>query len=299
MNKLNDDSWVWWLHEHDNKEEDDEEQDNKDECYSSKNIPLKSMNISTELQSKLLSFYRIHDFSELYKSYNWLIDTWKNGFPKIFEIENQMHPLAHNNQVRQEHVMAIVDWGHLPSKANVRCHTEVLKIPVFQSNGLPLPQLLGTPNAPLKELCKQTNGLGPTYLSKVMRFLAPIEYGAIDTRLVRIFGKSANNEKESWLSLKVQIGQKGRYYIPVCQADWPDDYSKWINILRFFANIANNPETGQFCPHPPTFIDRKLRSKGKWGCADIEMALFSYASQQINYELEQALSTENRPNLKG
>ena len=151
----------------------------------------------------------------------------------------------------------------------------------LSENGLPLPQLREKPTIPLEELSQQTSGLGPTYLSKMLRFLAPIEYGAIDTRIVRTFGRPTFMQGESWLSLGVQVGQNGKYYIPTYQAGWPNEYAKWINILRFFAGLANAPETGQACPHPSAFVDRRLRKKGKWGCADIEMALFSYASQQV------------------
>jgi len=39
-------------------------------------------------------------------------------------------------------------------------------------------------------------------------------------------------------------------------------------------------ETGVACPHPDAYVECELRSGGKWYCADVETALFSYATQR-------------------
>jgi hypothetical protein len=128
-------------------------------------------------------------------------------------------------------------------------------------------------------LRKNTRGLGPTYLSKVLRFALPSEFGAIDTRIVRVVGNGDSNSKEqSWLSLKVRNDGYG-WYIPENQSAWPKDYSRWINILRFFAQLLNN--SGKLCPHPKDFVINGLRTAGVWTCADIEMAIFSHVSKHL------------------
>jgi len=76
-------------------------------------------------------------------------------------------------------------------------------------------------------------GLGPTYLSKVIRFALPEEYGAIDTRIVRVVGQGdPASRQHNWLALRVRNDGYG-WYIPKVQVTWPNDYAKWINILRF------------------------------------------------------------------
>lgn len=231
-------------------------------------------------KEKLKLFYQKEDLSQLYKSYYWQVDTWANGFPKILEIESKMLPLARSNQVTQESITAIADWGQLLSRPSIR-HSAVISIPVFQKNGQLLDELIEEPHQALGKLRQQTRGLGPTYQSKVMRFLAPKEYGAIDTRIVRTFGVAANDNTKTWLMLNTVADKNGRHSIPDTQRGWPEEYSTWIKILRAFTVLANSHDTGQACPHPIQFVERGLREKGKWACADVEMALFAYASEKV------------------
>ncbi len=35
------------------------------------------------------------------------------------------------------------------------------------------------------------------------------------------------------------------------------------------------------CPHPDSMIEKNLRKNGRWIPADVEMALFAYASEMI------------------
>jgi hypothetical protein len=236
--------------------------------------------INRAIQEKLILFYQKHDLCQLYKSYDWQVDTWTNGFPKILEIESKMRPLAQRNQVTQESITTIADWGQLLSKPNIR-HSSIMTVPVFQENGQLLDELVEEPHKVLSTLKLQTRGLGPTYQSKVLRFLAPKEYGAIDTRIIRIFGATVTDNTKSWLMLNTVADKNGRHAIPETQRGWPEEYSTWIKILRFFTVLANSPETGQVCPHTTQFVERELREKGKWACADIEMALFAYASEKL------------------
>lgn len=118
-----------------------------------------------------------------------------------------------------------------------------------------------------------TKQLGPTYVSKVLRFALPVHFGAIDTRCVRMFGEDSDHR---WVSLKVVDYGYGPY-IETASSRWPRGYGTWINILRYFAHhLPTN------CPHPQNFVDSGLRTKGVWTCADVEMALFAYASSITN-----------------
>lgn len=106
------------------------------------------------------------------------------------------------------------------------------------------------PLMPLRTLQKNiTKGVGPIYLSKILRFGLPQEYGAIDTRCVRVFGRGDTSAcRHAWLALYVRNDGYG-WYIPKNQAGWPKEYETWINILRYIS--FSLPED---CPHPPGFM---------------------------------------------
>ena len=238
-------------------------------------------NLSDALQNQLIDFFKENDFATLYKSYAWRRDTYPNGFPDILKLEQDCKT-ARSNKISIQQIHGIAEWGGLANINGIRSSAGVLNVNLYQSNGFPLTELGDNPLLPLNDLDGQTRGLGPTYLTKVLRFCLPMEYGAIDTRIVRVFGKSNPTiRRHNWLSLTV-TEEGGRFYISRWQAKWPSDYSRWINILRFFASLLNSSDTRQFCPHPISFVEKKLRIKGIWVCADIEMAIFSYASSSIH-----------------
>jgi len=64
-------------------------------------MPLPSTNLSNDLQRKLEDFVRNHDFIELYKEYNWGMDTWQNGFPNILRLEIKITKAAKNNLLKK------------------------------------------------------------------------------------------------------------------------------------------------------------------------------------------------------
>jgi hypothetical protein len=111
-------------------------------------------------------------------------------------------------------------------------------------------------------------------------FSNPQVYGAIDTRLVRVFsiGGGTGIEFHRWLSLWVKNYGYG-WYIPENQPSWPGEFDTWIDILHHIVKLCNS--SGIKCPHPDEYIDTGLRGKGIWIAADVETALFSYASKQL------------------
>lgn len=244
-------------------------------------MPFLPRNLPLDLQDRLSEFAQAHDFAELYKSYAWEQDTHQEGFPRILALEKSIRENALTNRISVKQIHDIAEWGKLPSINSIECSADAVNVRLCQSNGLPLPELADDPLTPLNELDGQTKGLGPTYLSKVLRFCLPSEYGSLDTRIVRVVGNGDRNSKRnSWLSLGVATTDH-RFYIPRYQARWPSDYGVWTNILRFFANSLNNSNI-QSCPHPAAFAEKKLREEGTWTCADVEMAIFSYASSCLH-----------------
>ena len=70
-----------------------------------------------------------------------------------------------------------------------------------------------------------------------------------------------------------------RWTINPRQEGWPREYGTWVEILNLIAQTLNG--AGTQCPHPSLYVQSGLREEGVWLPADVETALFSYASQQI------------------
>jgi len=241
-------------------------------------MPFSPTNLSQDLQSKLGDFVRNYDFIELYRKYSWGKDTWQNGFPNILQLEIKITKPAKNNLLKKEDVLSVAKWGNLRNRQRVEC-PETVTLPLFE-NEHPDKKIEEDPSSLIRILQGKIKGLGPTYLSKVLRFSLPSEFGAIDTRIVRVVGMGdPKSKQQSWLSLRARNDGYG-WYIPKNQSAWPKEYSKWINILRFCAHFLNN--SGKPCPHPEGFLKNDLRKRGIWACADVEMALFSYTSEYLN-----------------
>jgi hypothetical protein len=232
--------------------------------------------LPNQLSSDLANFLNNNDFIELYKSYSWRNDTFKNGFPDILRLETQLTKSDRNDGISLEDVKDVAHWGQLRNAGRIAGKNIVLPPHTLNFYAkIPSESLRLHPTGPVATLEENIErGIGPTYLSKVLRFGQPSEYGAIDTRCVRVFGTGdPANTAVSWLTLRVRNDGYG-WYIPKTQAAWPSGYGTWIDILRFFANsLPNN------CPHPKEFIELELRIENRWTCADVEMALFSYASK--------------------
>ena len=213
------------------------------------------------------------DFPKLYRSYDWGNDNHATGFKDILRLELRLRHNAQTDGIVCADIRQVAKWGQKRGR-NPECFaTPTLPISeLYLLDGRPNPDLADDPTSPIDKLDKNTKYLGPTYLSKVLRFAMPDQYGAIDTWCVRVFGQSdAENSKHNWLSLKVRNDGYG-WYIPKTKRLWPSEYSKWINILRYFANkLPAN------CPHPKRFEEEGLREANRWTCADVEMALFAYA----------------------
>jgi hypothetical protein len=230
------------------------------------------------LTERLQRFASDHDFARLYTRYEWQRDEWRGGFPDILKLEKQLTKNAKSNIVTNEDVIAVAKWAKHRNIANIQC-PDVLSLPLKGTQGERAPIILGGPAGLATQIGQATKWLGPTTISKVLRFAVPKEFGAIDTRIVRVVGQGDKRSKrEDWLSLRVADYGSGPH-IPASQSAWPSDYQKWVNILRFFVDLLNG--SGVACPHPDGFVVNRVRTRAVWACADVEMALFGWASSQI------------------
>ena len=235
------------------------------------------MPLSIQLQEHIESFLADHDLSSLYREYKWGVDTWENGFHDMRRLEVDLTRHAKRGYVTKTDIMKVAEWGRLPNKKRVHC-PKLVEISLYSADDRA--EFFRTrPPTPLTSLRENIIGMGPTYLTKILMFSRPQLYGAIDTRLVRVLGiGDPDIEELRWLSLGVRR-YGGQWYIPESQASWPSQYDTWIEILHHIAILCNS--SGHKCPHPNEYTTIGLRERGIWLAADVETALFSYASKRL------------------
>lgn len=235
------------------------------------------MPFSIQLQENIEAFLSDHELSTLYKKYEWRRDEWDNGFPDMRQLETDLTNHAKQGYVTRADIMNVAVWGGLRNKKRVKC-PELVRVSLYHADGLS--EFSSVPfSASFSALSRVIEGMGPTYFSKILMFSQPQLYGAIDTRLVRVFGRGdARTESFQWLSLAVRNYGSG-WFIPEHQTSWPSEYDTWLDILHHIASLCNS--NGHKCPHPDEYVTTGMREKGRWIAADVETALFSYASSQL------------------
>ncbi len=189
------------------------------------------------------------------------------GVSEDVRVEASLTSTAKTNRLYREQLEAVARWGRKQGK--VECNDEV-SLPLYVDGQLD-EALIEQPELPLAELDNEIDGFGPTYLRNVLLFACHEEYGAIDTRLVTVFGRDGTKWVHLWL-----YGKRSYIYR---SAGWEIEFGTWTQILRWLAHYLN--ETGVACPHPEAYVECGLRSGGQWYCADVETALFSYATEVV------------------
>lgn len=212
------------------------------------------------------------DFPALYRGYGWRNDTWENGFPDILRLEREVTAAARNRAIGLEDLRNVARWGGLAGPVD---SPDRLPVTLYVGNA-PAYWLLHDAGDTVRNIERQIRGFGPTYASKLLRFAVPQVFGALDTRLVRVFGRG-DPLMQRYALLDLAASPSGdRWTIPAAQPGWPGEYGAWTGILRIIASALNREEV--CCPHPAGFVAAGLRSHEIWLAADVEMALFCYAS---------------------
>ncbi len=240
-------------------------------------MAIRSFTLPKITQEKVLELLSEIPLPQYYRSYDWGNDRWESGFQDIVRLECTMIDAAMRNRITKDHLVQIAQWGGHPSQNEITCRN-CIELPLYV-DGTYADWVESNPVKGIKVLAPQMRYFGKVYQSKLLRFAMPWEYGAIDKRLCQVFGRGdPASQHTELLSLKVEHNGN-RWDLKYQQAEWPSEYGTWIQILRMIANELN--QSGMPCPHPELMYARNLRKKGIWECADVEMALFSFASKAI------------------
>jgi hypothetical protein len=165
------------------------------------------------------------NFPKLYRSYTWQGDSWKEGFQDLFRLEQEISQAARERALGINHLLDIAVWGGLRNKKRISCPRS-LKIQLYTKDS-PAGWLKKEPAKAVELLDSQIIGFGPTYSSKILHFAVPKVFGALDSRLVRTFGR-INETMQPYPLLKLKATHVGSSWaIYPNQPGWPDEFGTW------------------------------------------------------------------------
>ncbi|MDR3587944.1 MAG: DNA-directed RNA polymerase subunit alpha C-terminal domain-containing protein [Desulfosporosinus sp.] len=221
------------------------------------------------LKDQITQFVDHQDWVRLYKDYRWRDDTWKQGFPAILRLETQMRCSLQKGEIKRQDILDVANWGKYSSLSKI---TAPKIIPITDAN-----DEVSVLQA-LTSLEQYVGGIEANYITKILRFAFPNRAGALDSRIVRVFGLGDRIVNQyQWLTIRAQKSRSG--WSIFRNRMWQMDYQKWLIILSKMVSLVNAKEIP--CPHPQDFLDAGLRTERIWVSADVEMAIFSYATNAI------------------
>ena len=242
-----------------------------------KSIPLKPLLnfnppcLTDLLKKQLVQFVGSLDWPRQYKQYTHDDNSWEKGFHAIAELERGISEHLTLGYLTRKDIVKIARWESPHTKDRMKCPS-VLRLDVNEMNESEIEKILRILEVTIK-------GTRTLFLTTIMRFISPSKMGLLDANLVRVFGVGDSNIKSpKWLSLAVRKTE-GSWFSAGNWWSWPNEYYRWNLILGFLALLLN--ERAINCPHPNEFLEKGLREKGTWICADVEMALSSYAKKVI------------------
>jgi len=237
--------------------------------------PLLNFNppcLTDMLKEQLVQFVGSLDWPRQYSQYTHDDDSWEKGFHAIAELERGISEHLTLGYLTRKDIVKIARWESPHTKDRMKC-PGILRLNVNENNDSEIEKILRLLEVSVK-------GTRTLFLTTIMRFISPSRMGLLDANLVRAFGVGDSNiNSPKWLNLAVRKTEDSWFFAGNWWS-WPNEYYRWNLILGFLAFSLN--ERGITCPHPNGFLEKALRQKGTWICADVEMALSSYASEVIS-----------------
>ena len=243
-----------------------------------KSIPLKPLLnfnppcLSETLKEQLVQFVGSLDWPRQYKQYTHNDDSWEKGYRPIAVLEKEISEHLSLGYLTRKDIVKIAGWESPYTKDRMKC-PKVLRLDVIENDDSEIKRIFHMLEVSVK-------GTKTLFLTTIMRFISPSKTGSLDANMVRVFGIGDSNlTSPKWLNLAVRRSE-GTWFFAGNWWSWPNEYYRWNLILSFLASLLN--ERAIACPHPNEFLEKDLREKGAWICADVEMALSSYANEVIS-----------------
>jgi len=211
-------------------------------------------------------------FEQLYTCYRWQGDSHENGFRNMTRLEQR---LRLRSRMTGKDILAVAAWGRLPGR-RARLVSGPVDIGALDAKAA------GNAASLIRDVKQKIRGFGLAFTSKLLRFYDPVRFGVLDSVLAR-----------SWPALGLQVcsGARGSYVPATMEAF--KSYATWVTTLACIASRLNAAH--RTCPHPPVLLAKRLREKGRWTCADVEMALFAKAKRIRRCRLSRQAGHQPRP----
>lgn len=213
----------------------------------------------------------INNFPNYFRAYSWNAKHSLYGYPEdaypkfewVAVLENRFDWIKTNckskNTASVYLLKEMIQWGGSQNGTLQKFEDGVGEINLQQILLNTISNLKNTEKAISAAL--DFPGMGLTYASKLLRFLDPERYGALDSRI-----RSALMEKASGVLPKIyDSSNKSMVSGYVAFTDYIEDIKHQLNV-----NAIQRPE----CRLPAG------KGSSEWRAADIEMALFGWASSK-------------------
>jgi len=218
---------------------------------------------------------KIEKFPDYYKQYSWsakhkLFGYQKDAFPDfkwIKSLEERFLWLSQNSENEKTAskylIQEMIEWGGSQNGVLQRFNDKSGEVNLYDL----VQQVINNIDNPEMAISSALNfpGLGLTYASKLLRFIKPEKYGALDSRLRKAL--VANN-----LLKKINVGDN---------ESAKKGYIEFLKLLKNFAiELKNNS------------IELPSNDNLDWNASQIEMALFCWAEENSHNNLSNEESDE-------
>ncbi len=204
---------------------------------------------------KFPDYYKKYSWNEKHKLFGYPADTYPN-YDWIFSLEKRFIWLCNNskNEVTSSKYLIneMIQWGGSQNGVLQKFNDRSGEVNLYDL----VQKIIENIDDPEKAISSALTmpGLGLTYASKLLRFMNPSKYGALDSRI-----RKALLEKQI-MNKKIYDGNKNSMV---------RGYVEFVNIL----NDLEEQLTEKNIEKP----NCSLSSSGKWRPSEIEMALFSWS----------------------
>lgn len=199
---------------------------------------------------KLLSMYQWDDY---HAAFGWPPDCIDEGFPWIVALENRFRAAIEQNGFPPASLVTeVILWGGNQNNVLSR-FARVVRGKGYEPFIRKVADNLDDPSRALQS-AMALKGFGLTYGSKLLRFCRPRDYGALDSRIQA--------------ALKGELGS-----VPTTGPKQGSYYKEYVGLLREYQRGLQDAKILR-----PGYGPRTASTE--WTAAEVEMALFAWASSQ-------------------